>query len=182
MTIAPSGVRRRLTLWHAAVLGVIVCVFSVGILLFVRVRLYRGLDEQIASDLTAIEKVYREETGDLGELSHRMGITFEVTEGPTVLYRAPGWPPAGPARYRFGRFQDAAHWISTARDEAPVRQTLRSLALILAVGAPGAIGLALVGGYLLAGRVLAPVGAVPSAPGVARVRVQLLCHLRSLGQ
>ena len=87
-------------------------------------------------------------------------IIFEVTEGPTVLFRTPGWPSAGPARYRFGRVEDAAHRITTARDETPVRQTLRTLALILAVGAPGAIGLALVGGYFLAGRVLAPVGAM----------------------
>src|SRR5262249_43556499 len=101
MRLAPSSVRRRLTLWHAGVLAISVCVF-------VRARLYRGLDEQIAGDLTAIEKVYREETGDLGELSQRMGITFEVTEGATVVYRAPGWPPLGSAPYRFGRIEDAA--------------------------------------------------------------------------
>jgi heavy metal sensor kinase len=160
MTIAPSSVRGRLTLWHAAVLGVIVCVFSVSILLFVRARLYGGLDAQIAADLATIEKVYHEEAGDLGELGQRMAITFEVAEGSTVVHRTPGWPPAEPGRYHFGRLEDAAHRISTARDETPVRQTLRTFALILAVAAPAAIGLALVGGYFLAGRVLAPVGAM----------------------
>src|SRR5262245_518221 len=160
MRLAPSSVRRRLTLWHAGVLAIIVCMFSISIFFFVRTRLYRGLDEQIAGDLTAIEKVYREETGDLGELSQRMGITFEVTEGATVVYRTPGWPPLGSVPYRFARIEDPAHRIETARDETTVRQTLRTLALILAVGVPGAVALAFVGGYFLAGRVLAPVGAM----------------------
>src|SRR5262245_222211 len=108
MMLAPSSVRRRLTLWHAGVLAVIVCLFSTGIFVFVKARLYRGLDEQVAGDLTAIEKVYREETGDLGELSQRMGITFEVTEGATVVYRSEGWPPLR-SGYRFGRIEDLAH-------------------------------------------------------------------------
>jgi heavy metal sensor kinase len=45
-------------------------------------------------------------------------------------------------------------------DEGPLRQTLGTLAVILLLGIPCAAGLALVGGYLLAGRVLVPVGAM----------------------
>jgi len=90
-----------------------------------------------------------------------MGITlFEVKEGQTVIYRTPGWPPDGTVPYRTATMGDAVHRIAAARDETPVRQTLRTLAVILAAGIPGAIGLALAGGYLLAGRVLAPVGAM----------------------
>ena len=85
---APS-VRARLTLWHAGVLVLVICLFSVGIFLFVRARLYRALDQQIGHDLATIEQVYREETGDLGELAHRMGITlFQVVEGDAVLFMA----------------------------------------------------------------------------------------------
>ena len=158
--LAPS-VRARLTLWHAGVLALIVCVFSAGILLFVRARLYRSLDAQIGEDLATVERVYREETGDLGELAHRMGITlFEVTEGGTVLYRTPGWPPTAGRPYRAGAIVDASHRIAAARDETAVRQTLGTLAAILAIGVPCAIGLALAGGYFLSGRVLAPVGAM----------------------
>ena len=47
MRIAALSVRTRLTLWHAGALTLIVCVFAVGVLLFVRARLYRTLDEQI---------------------------------------------------------------------------------------------------------------------------------------
>ncbi len=161
MSLTGLSVRARLTLWHAGVLALVICVFSVGILLFVRVRLYRALDEQIDQDLMTIAKVYREETGDLGELAHRMDITlFEVVEGQTVIYRTPGWPPTGAAPYRVRATADAVRRITAARDENALRQTLHALALILASGVPGALALAFGGGYFLAGRVLAPVGAM----------------------
>jgi len=155
------SVRARLTLWHAGVLTLIICVFSAGTFLFVRGRLYRALDEQLGADLATIEKVYREETGDLGELGHRMGITlFRVAEGSTVIYQTPGWPPGGPTPYRRGAWSDASHRIDAARDETALRQTLWTLGVILAIGVPCAVGLAIGGGYVLAGRVLSPVGAM----------------------
>ena len=158
--LAPS-VRARLTLWHAGVLALVICVFSAGVLLFVRARLYSALDRQISDDLATIEKVYREETGDLGELAHRMGITrFQVVEGGTVLYQTPGWPPGGAPPYRFGTLADASHRITAARDETALQQSLWTLGVILAMGVPCAIGLAIAGGYFLAGRVLTPVGAM----------------------
>ena len=158
---AALSVRARLTLWHAGVLTLIICVFSTGTFLFVRARLYRALDEQLGADLATIEKVYREETGDLGELGHRMGITlFRVAEGSTVIYQTPGWPPGGPTPYRRGTWSDAFHRIDAARDETALRQTLWTLGVILAIGVPCAVGLAIGGGYVLAGRVLSPVGAM----------------------
>src|SRR5712691_9744682 len=121
--LAPS-VRVRLTLWHAGVLALIICVFSAGILLFVRARLYSALDQQLGHDLATIEKVYQEETGDLGELAHRMGITrFQVVEGGTVLYQTPDWPPGASAPYRLGMRGGASHRITAARDETALRQT-----------------------------------------------------------
>jgi heavy metal sensor kinase len=161
MRFGSPSVRARLTLWHAGVLALVVCVFSAGIFFFVRTRLYRTLDQQIGHDLATVEKVYRDERGDLGELGNRMGITlFEVAEGGTVIYRTAGWPPAGPTPYRMRTIVDASHRVAVARDEVVLRQTLWTLAAILAMGVPVAIGLALGGGYFLAGRVLAPVGAM----------------------
>ena len=134
--LAPS-VRTRLTLWHAGVLALVICMFSAGILLFVRARLYSALDQQVSHDLATIEKVYHEETGDLGELAHRMGIThFQVVEGGTVLYQTPGWPPVGTTPYRLGTLGDVSHRITAARDETALRQTLWTLGVILAMGVP----------------------------------------------
>jgi len=164
MTLPTASVRVRLALWHAMALALLICVFSAGLMLFVRARLYRALDAQVSHDLATIDRVYREETGDLGELGVRMGTTlFEVTEGQTVIYRTPGWPPDSTTRYRTATMADATHRIVAARDEMPVRQTLWTLAVILAAGIPCAIGLAVASGYWLAGRVLAPVGAMAEA-------------------
>src|SRR5262249_9357310 len=103
----------------------------------------------------------REETGDLGELGRRMGSTrFQVAEGRTAVYETPGWPPAGGALYRLGVLADASHRITAARDETSVRQTLKTLGLILAMGIPFAVALAIAGGHFLAGRMLAPFGAL----------------------
>jgi heavy metal sensor kinase len=159
--LGPPSVRTRLSLWHAGVLAMIICLFSAGTLLFVRARLYRALDEQLRQDLATIEKVYREETGDLGELDHRMGMTlFEVAEGQTVIYRTASWPPPATKPFRTMASADAIHRVGVARDETPLRQTLWTLAVIFAMGIPCAMALAMAGGYLLAGRVLAPVGAI----------------------
>jgi heavy metal sensor kinase len=159
--LGPPSVRTRLSLWHAGVLAMIICLFSVGTLLFVRARLYRALDEQLRQDLATIEKVYREETGDLGELDHRMGMTlFEVAEGQTVIYRTASWPPPATKPFRTMASADAIHRVGVARDETPLRQTLWTLAVIFAMGIPCAMALAMAGGYLLAGRVLAPVGTI----------------------
>ena len=78
----------------------------------------------------------------------------------TVIYRTAGWPPREPPPYRTRSIADAAHRIAAARDETALRQTLWTLASILAIGVPGAVALAIAGGYLLAGRVLGPVGAM----------------------
>jgi heavy metal sensor kinase len=160
MTIGPPTVRARLTLWHAGTLIVIICLFAVGVFLFVRASLYHALDEHVREDLAAIEKVYRDEVGDLGELALRSGMNFEVTEGPTVIYRTAGWPPTSATPFRRGTLGDSTHRIVAARDERPVRQTLWTLAAIVATAIPCAVGLAIVGGYFLAGHVLAPVGAM----------------------
>ena len=161
MRLGAPSVRTRLSLWHAGVLAIIICLFSAGTLLFVRARLYRALDEQLRQDLATIDKVYREETGDLGELDNRMGMTlFEVAEGQTVVYRTANWPPPAAKRYRTMTAADPAHRISVARDETALRQTLWTLTVILVTGIPCAMALAMAGGYLLAGRVLAPVGAM----------------------
>ena len=172
MTLAPPTIRARLTLWHAGALTLVICIFAVGVFLFVRASLYRSLDQQIREDLAAIEKVYREETGDLGELALRTGMRFEVTEGPTVIHRTAGWPPTSTTPARWRTIGDSTHRIVAARDEGPVRQTLWTLAAIMATAIPCAVGLAIVGGYLLAGRVLTPVGAM--ADTARRITVESL--------
>jgi heavy metal sensor kinase len=182
MRWTPASVRTRLTLWHAGVLTLIICAFSAAIFLFVRARLSHDLELQLARELSTVEHIYREEPGELRDLESHWGITFfQVVDASTVVYQTAAWERGGfadavPSRrgttsprswtspdgrhYRVGAVSGPSYQIGVGIDEGPLRQTLRTLAVILLVAIPCATGLALVGGYVLAGRVLVPVGAM----------------------
>ncbi len=181
MRVTAFSIRTRLTLWYAGVLTLIICVFSIGIFLFVRARLSHDLDAQLARDLATVDRVYREEPQELNDLDSHWGIMlFQISTGSIVFYRSDAWEHAGLAQaltgergarpgfwraadggsYRLVTMSGPSHEVAVAIDEAPLRRTLRTLALILIMGVPGAVGLAIVGGYVLAGRVLSPIGAM----------------------
>jgi signal transduction histidine kinase len=181
MKIRPPSVRARLTLWHAGVLTLIVCIFSAGILHFVDERLYAGLDTQLERQIATIGRVYREEPDELTDLASHSGITlFQVAEGGSIRHQTDAWEREGLARalqtadstsplswtapsgrrYRVQKASGSSDSVAAAIEETSVRDTLWTLAVILAMGIPFAVGLAIAGGYFLAGRVLAPVGAM----------------------
>src|SRR3989442_3976152 len=181
MRLRPPSVRARLTLWHAGVLTLIVCIFSVGILLFVEARLYAGLDAQLGREITTIGRVYREEPDELKDLAAHWGITlFQVDEGGSIRHRTEAWEREGMSRalqtgdsasplswrapngrrYRVQRVSESPYRVAAAIEETSLRDTLWTLAVILAMGIPFAVGLALAGCYFVAGRVLSPVGAM----------------------
>ena len=88
MRVGLPSVRVRLTLWHAGVLTLIVCIFSAAILLFVRAHLYSGLDAQLGKDLATIDRIFREEPGELKDLASDWGLTlFQVDEGGSTRHR-----------------------------------------------------------------------------------------------
>jgi heavy metal sensor kinase len=179
MRVRPSSVRTRLTLWHAGVLTLIVCIFSIGIFLFVEARLYAGLDAQLAQEIATIGKIYREEPDELNDLASNWGITlFQVNERGSIRYQTEAWEREGLSRalqthdsasplswkapdgrrYRVNSVSESSYRLAAAVEETSLRDTLWTLAVILAMGIPFAIGLAIAGGYFLAGRVLSPVG------------------------
>src|SRR5262245_57835635 len=150
MRLRPSSVRTRLTLWHAAVLTAIICAFSVGIFLFVRTRLSSDLELQLDRQLATVERIYREEPGELGDLDSHWGITlFQIVEPTRVVFRTEGWERGGVARalpsvgaaaraswtapdgrrYRVGRILGTSYAIDVAMDERPLRHTLWTLAV-----------------------------------------------------
>src|SRR5262249_49165284 len=181
MRIQLSSVRARLTLWYAGVLTLIICIFSACILLFVGARLYAGLDEQLGREIATIGRVYREEPDELRDLASHWGITlFQVDDGGSVRHQTEAWERAGLARalqgggsgsplswraanghhYRVQHVSGSSDGVAAAIEEKSLRDTLWTLAAVLAMGIPFAVGLAIAGGYFLAGRVLAPVGAM----------------------
>ena len=181
MRIGPPSVRARLTLWYAGVLTLIVCIFSAGILVLVEARLYAGLDAQLGRELATIDRVYREEPGELRDLAPDFGLTlFRVDEGDRIRYQTEAWEREGLAQarqdggtaspmtwtasdgrhYRVQNVFGPSHHVAAAIEETSLRYTLWTLVVILAMGVPFAVGLAIAGGYFLAGRLLSPIGAM----------------------
>jgi signal transduction histidine kinase len=174
------SVRARLALWHASVLALIVLATSGGLYLLIEWRLYHLLDAQVARDLAAIERVTRTEPEELDELESQIGILYyEVYGGGRLVYRSGGWTrsgltaeavegtskphswtaPGGGA-LRVGAIHRPDLRIALAIDENPVRRTLDVLAGLLWIALPCVLALGLAGGYFLAGRALASVGAL----------------------
>jgi heavy metal sensor kinase len=175
------SIRARLALWHAGVLTLIVCIFSVGALLFVKASLFEGVDRQLRRALTTIDWVYRHEPGEIQDLASESGIVlFQVIAGGKLLYQTEGWKRADLGRavpsqgsmppeswkgpddnwYRVQAAVQPSYSIAAAIKESARRDAIWTLVAILAVGVPLAVGLAIAGGYFLAGRALAPVGAM----------------------
>jgi len=181
MRLPPLSVRARLALWHAGVLTLIICSFSAGIFLFVGARLYAGLDTQLAREIGTISRVYREEPEELKDLAPHWGITlFQIEAGGGIRHQTEAWEREGLSqalqtgssalpiswtapnghRYRVQSISETSDRVSAAIEETSLRDTLWTLAVILATGIPFAIALAIGGGYFLAGRVLSPVAAM----------------------
>ena len=170
------SVRTRLTLWHAAVLAVIVGAFAAGSWLFVRARLYAELDSQLERELAVIERVYREQPYELADLPLDRGfLFFHIAEGAALRHQTDGWRQVGFTRageapaswaaadgtwFRMQEMPSAGYRIAAAVEETGLRHIVRTLGLALLLGIPFAVGLAIAGGYLLAGRLLVPVGAM----------------------
>ena len=181
MRVPSLTVRTRLTLWYAGVLTFIICVFSIGIFLFVKARLSQDLAAQLSRDLATVDRIYREEPGELKDLDSHWGIMlFQISTTDTVVYQTEGWERGGLAQavagdpaairrswkapdgrsFRLQRVSGPSYEVAVAIDEAPLSRTLRTLAAILIMGVPCAVALAIAGGYVLAGRVLSPIGAM----------------------
>jgi len=187
MTLRPRSVRLRLTLWYAAALGVILLAFAVAVYAYAYRSLNAQVKAQLARDFASIEKLAREDPGELGELDeHGVATLFWVDADGKLLYAASGlqrlgfeeavsrMPPgkdhahvviAG-RRYRIElrTLVDGGHTyrLAAATDEEAAQHALSDLAEILAIAAPLALLVACIGGYFLAGRMLAPVAAMAS--------------------
>jgi signal transduction histidine kinase len=177
---ASLSVRARLTLSHAGTLALVIFIFSAAVFQFVKIWLYRELDQQLGRELATVERVYRVEPHELHELETQVGIAlFEVIDNGKLLHRTAEWGKGGLAAALAGGAPGPRSWTSpdersyrvaeisgpsfhavVALDESSVRHTLWTMAINFALGLPIAIGLALCGGYFLAGRVLSPIGAM----------------------
>lgn len=190
MRLRPRSVRIRLTFWYTAALAGIVFSFALGIYLFVRASLLGQIDGQLERDLATVTRVVRDEPNEMNELAQHGSVAlFQVSEGHEVIAETDGWSRSGLEKaLGDGKFSAPSSWeapndlhyrlkivtvaspghsylVAVAEDEQTLRQSLESLAIILLFGIPLALALAVIGGYFLAGRALAPIGTMAAKAG-----------------
>jgi len=186
MKLHPTSVRFRLTVWYVLALACIILVFSGGVYFFLRHSLRAQLDGQLSNDAAVLGKMTAdgefEEPGDLEEIEQEKVIEyFRMQQAGQPVFRTQAWQKAGldaalhPADslalrsaagsdgqpFRFlsttSISRGSTAYITVARPESPLRENLYRLRLILVMGIPVALLLAVAGGFLLAGRALSPI-------------------------
>lgn len=187
-----TTVRGRLTLWYATALALILLLFSGGTYLFVRASLYRHLDREVLQHGVTIATILRLSNDDRKEELEEQKlfeshVLFQVKDGARLFDESDGWRQLGLDTYLnsgftaeprsvrartghayrlwFGPLAVDGHrfQVAVAVDEQGTNLLLGILTSILLVGIPVALALAVVGGYVLAGRVLAPVTSLTAA-------------------
>ena len=184
------NLRMRLTLWHGAVMVIVLAVYMSVIYTVVSRSASQALNQQIQTDFTFTSSlVDREEDGTFTWMPGEAGGTEELpwvqvwsADASELLYRnfeAQRRPvPSAqqlarnaddrivvvqdgnvPIRVlsRMGRVEGIPVVIQVARSEAAMRQELRDLLVVLAIGLPLAVLVAGLGAYWLARQALAPV-------------------------
>jgi len=186
MGLKPRSIRIRLTLWYVSFLAVLIFGFALAVYLFVQSSLLRQVDQQLERDFTTVIHIVSDEPGELGELAkHGTVGLFGVAEGNKITAATRGWRSAGLDKVMGERRHNQWSWtapdgqayrvktgsvsvrdrivtIAIAQDELTFHQSMHSLAIILSFGIPCVLALGVIGGYLLAGRVLSPIGSIVS--------------------
>jgi heavy metal sensor kinase len=140
----------------------------------------------LATQLEAVDKALRDHREELRELEdHRAVDLFQVKDGDNTIYETAEWRRAGLSRATDRATGDSGskvrseedgclYWFERSVARTPngtvrvtvavngedVERILSNLLATLAISVPFALGLAILGGYILAGRSLAPVDAM----------------------
>jgi heavy metal sensor kinase len=177
------NIRLRLTLWYTVVLAAILCASSITTYYIMRNRLESLALSKLDSSYATIEAILKNSGGDLFDI-YNLGQNnlFQLAHEGKIVYQTTAWqdePWTGMLDYdSFGTYgiwvsvDRPVYWLKKgieteygyeiiiAQDTTSTTQSIKSLALVLIVGIPCALILAVLGGYFLAGRVLLPIKAI----------------------
>lgn len=180
------GIRGRFTLLYGMALIITILLVSGGIYFFVQRALMGQVENHLRKDFFTINEYLKYDLNGLITVAdHGPILLFEVRDGDLLFVSSEEWSSAGLGeavsgwdkarslfsirgekgnRYRVltGKFVNNDHTfqIAVAHDEESVRQTLKTLALIILLILPLAVAVSLAIGYIIAGRVLAPISAI----------------------
>jgi heavy metal sensor kinase len=190
LSFRPRSIRVRLTLWYAAALALVLAGFSGAVYAIVRTSLLHEVEERAEQNVAVIRRLViddptgADEIEEHGIVSHYAIATEGGEDYVSSAWKQQTLPELGsldPER-RMRRWSSASgeHFaiasatsvisdkrttIFAAADEEPVLAHLRTLALVLVIGFPIGIAIAIAGGWFLASRLLSPVAAMADAAG-----------------
>lgn len=174
--------RARLTAWYAGTLALLLVVFAVQVYWVALGSLVGAIDDTLDQDVRTLTWAAGDPERRLATLETGGALTHFAVFAPegARAYRSVAWRGAADldgavasadegvfVTNRFGneyrlralRLDDG--WVvASARSANEVRLARRSLFLVLAIGLPSTLAFAVLGGWLLAGRALKPVGAM----------------------
>ncbi|HET6201541.1 MAG TPA: ATP-binding protein [Planctomycetota bacterium] len=174
----PRSIRFRLALWYTGGLAALLLLYAGFVLAFLHHALSTEVDQQLREDYEDAEQIAEdalERTPDGGvrwgprphheDDAEVSGRRIEVVDASgNLLYRSSSQQRTAdePIRVLSRSYSVAGVpvMIRVARSEARLRHEVGELLLVFCLAFPLAVGLAGVGGYALARRALAPVGAM----------------------
>jgi heavy metal sensor kinase len=190
LNLRPRSIRVRLTLGYALALATILAAFSVAVFLLVRASLLHEVQERAEQSLAVVQRLVVDGAQEADEIEeHGIVALFALQHEGAAGYVSTAWRRQGlPEPYSLATEPRLRRWrsddgrsyaiagaasaaagqpltILVAVDEDPVLEHLRTLGLVLLLGFPAAIAAAVIGGSLLAKRMLSPVGAMADAAG-----------------
>ena len=184
--ISRLGVRARFTLLYGIAMIITVVLVSGGIYFFVQRALLVQADKHLRKDFSTIADYVTHDQKDLIRVSTSGTIRyFSVRDGEQPLVSSDDWKIGKLEEAVSGRkwgalpftvqqgdnnqyrilsgdvlINNRTYRISVAHDTDSVRQTLKTLALIILLTLPIAVAISLVIGFIIAGRVLAPIATI----------------------
>lgn len=186
MLSSRNGVRMRFTLLYGAALIVTVLLFSCGIYFFVQRALMAQIGDHLSKDMATVTEFLNRDPNSLRMVAEHGPIRlFSVTDQGRSFIASHDWLSNGldkaAAESGFSRLPQSiksgngklylvqstkvysggrVFEVAVGHQESSVRRTLSTLALIILLILPISIAISLTAGYLIAGRVLAPVTAI----------------------
>jgi heavy metal sensor kinase len=190
VSLRPRSFRVRLTLWYATALALVLAAFSGAVYAIVRASLLHEVEERAEQNLAVIQRLVIDDPLGADEIEEHGIVThYAIVREGGDDYISTAWKEQalpelaslGPEpAFRRVRSASGDHFalasatsviadrrttIFAAADEESVLAHLRTLALVLLVGFPIGIAIAIAGSWFLASRMLAPVARMADAAG-----------------
>lgn len=187
----PNNIRLRFTLLYGSALIATVIFFSAGVYFFVQKMLIGQIDNHLRKDITTITEYLRRDPAALDDINQfNLVHYFKILEHGHPLLTSDQWiedglenilpdhdPAPAPRSAKSSKNQrfrilsvvspeGLTNWqVVVAHEEENYRRTLHTLGMIIMLIMPVFIAGSLAIGYLIAGRVLAPISAITRKAG-----------------